>query len=94
MFYKCNDCGHIFEEGEQVTWVEDYGEKFSGCPICKGTYEEIYLCTNCDSMASKRQGDFCKQCIIDVSKKLKTFLDDLTETEREILNELDWGEMM
>ena len=44
--YRCEECGHLFEEGEQVVWIEKHGlsappyERFSGCPICKGTYSE------------------------------------------------------
>jgi hypothetical protein len=48
MIYKCVDCGHIFEEGEQAVWYEDRGEfwgvpcseRMTGCPICNGDYEE------------------------------------------------------
>ena len=44
--YKCTECGNLFEEGEQAAWEETHGldsppyEKFSGCPVCKGGYEE------------------------------------------------------
>jgi predicted nucleic acid-binding Zn-ribbon protein len=47
--YKCADCGHIFEEGEQAIWYEDRGEfwgvpcreRMTGCPVCHGAYEEF-----------------------------------------------------
>ena len=51
--YKCTECGHLFEEGEQATWEETHGldsppyEKWSGCPVCKGDYEEVYRCKKC-----------------------------------------------
>ena len=56
MMYKCCECGHLFEEGEQAVWYENQGEchgitameKFSGCPICKGDYEEVHQCKECD----------------------------------------------
>ena len=91
MWYKCDDCGNLFEEGEEAVWTEDYGEKWSGCPCCKGSYEEVYPCKNCEKMGVKHQGDFCEECIVDVSKRLKNFLDDLTDTEKEILEEIDWS---
>ena len=53
--YKCEECGHIFEDGEQVQWVEMHGfvygngEELSGCPICNGAYEEIKPCKICGS---------------------------------------------
>ena len=51
--YKCTECGHLFEEGEQATWEETHGldsppyEKWSGCPVCKGGYEEVHQCKKC-----------------------------------------------
>ncbi len=44
--YKCKNCGHIFEEGEQATWTEKHGfssgpfEEWDGCPICQGSFKE------------------------------------------------------
>ena len=26
MVFRCNDCGHIFDEGEEYTWQESRGE--------------------------------------------------------------------
>ena len=49
MIYKCCECGHLFEDGEESHWVEDYGEEFSGCPVCGGTYEETVQCRGCES---------------------------------------------
>ena len=48
--YKCTECGHLFEEGEQATWEEEHGldsppyEKWSGCPVCRGGYEDVNRC--------------------------------------------------
>lgn len=55
MMFKCDDCGHIFEEGEQAVWEESRGEfwgvpcyeKVSGCPICHGDYDEASECKKC-----------------------------------------------
>lgn len=38
--YKCDDCGYIFEEGEEQYWTESHGERWVGCPRCKGSFEE------------------------------------------------------
>ena len=48
MLYKCAECEHIFEEGEEAVWYEDRGEywgrpcreRMKGCPMCHGVYEE------------------------------------------------------
>ena len=53
--YKCVDCGHVFEDGEQAVWNEDRGEYFgmpcsetmTGCPKCHGYYEEAHICDGC-----------------------------------------------
>lgn len=45
MLYRCLDCGYIFEE--PVVWQESHGldtppyEEWSGCPRCRGGYEEF-----------------------------------------------------
>ena len=55
MMFKCCECGHLFEEGEQAIWYENQGEchgriameRFGGCPVCKGDYEEVHQCKEC-----------------------------------------------
>ena len=48
--YKCLECGHIFEPGEEAKWTEKHGftdgryEHFTGCPLCKSAYEETLRC--------------------------------------------------
>lgn len=71
MTYKCNNCGHIFEEGEATTWKESHGftdgfyETFAGCPMCRGDYEETTPCREC--LAEKTEEElyngFCKECL-------------------------------
>lgn len=71
MAYKCLDCGHIFEEGEQAVWYETHGldtppyEKWSGCPLCKGSYEKTIQCDICGSEHLKEElsGGVCEECI-------------------------------
>ena len=59
MMYRCESCGHLFEEGEQAVWEERHGldappyEKWNGCPICKGDYEEVHQCQKCGDWHSE-----------------------------------------
>jgi len=71
--YKCLDCGHIFECGEEAKWEESRGEywgsscseQMSGCPICKGSYEETTRCAACGSehLEDELNGGVCNDCI-------------------------------
>jgi hypothetical protein len=70
MYFKCKECGHVFEDGEQATWVEshglDYGgEEFEGCHICKGDYEEAEECEKCGKVCGDDEifGGLCDECI-------------------------------
>lgn len=81
MAFKCLECGHIFEEGEQAVWEETHGldtppyEKFSGCPICKGSYEETKQCKICDGEFLEDElngGCVCDECIDEYSKDFDT----------------------
>ena len=99
--YKCEKCGNLFEEGEQVEWVEmdgfNYGngEKWKGCPICKGNYKKINPCKICGSYEHDYGEDYCNDCKKDVQKRFSTFIEEeFTEEERELLNELYDGESL
>ncbi len=73
MAYRCLECGHIFEEGEQARWSESRGEywgtpcseEMSGCPICKGEYEETTPCEICGSehLEYELTGGVCDECV-------------------------------
>lgn len=72
MMYKCENCGHLFEGGEQAVWEERHGldtppyEQWSGCPICKGGYEEVRQCQECDEWHTEDEiyGDkWCEKCL-------------------------------
>lgn len=71
MAYKCLECGHIFEDGEQAEWEEDHGfetppyEKMSGCPICKGDYEETSCCSICkgEFLQYELTDGVCEDCV-------------------------------
>ena len=73
MAYKCVECGHIFEEGEQIRWDEDRSEfwgsdcseTMSGCPCCGGSYEETKACEICGSehLESELVNGVCEECL-------------------------------
>ena len=71
MMYKCCDCGHLFEEGEQAVWEERHGldtppyEQWSGCPICNAGYEEVHQCKECDEWHTENElyDGWCEKCL-------------------------------
>ena len=71
MMYRCENCGNLFEEGEQAVWEETHGfdsppyEKFSGCPVCKGDYEEVHQCKECGDWHSDDElyEGWCEKCL-------------------------------
>ena len=82
MAYICLACGHIFEEGEEAHWKEECGEywgtpcyeEYTGCPICKGNYEEAVKCEICGSEHLQRElnGGVCDECIDEYRKDFDT----------------------
>ena len=71
--YKCTECGHLFEEGEQDVWYENQGEchgvtameRFSGCPLCRGDYEEVRQCKKCGYWHTDDElyDGWCEKCL-------------------------------
>ena len=78
MSYKCLECGHIFEEGEQARRRERRGEfwgapcleEMSGCPLCHGDYEKTKPCKICGSehLEDELNGGVCDECIDEYRK--------------------------
>ena len=78
MAYKCLDCGHIFEDGEEAHWREGRGEfwgfscseEMTGCPLCHGDYKETTPCAVCgaEHLEDELFGGVCEECI-DVCRK-------------------------
>ena len=69
--YKCLECGHLFEDGEQATWIEPHGEEWSGCPLCKGDYEETKRCRACGNESFLEEeliGGICEECMHEYSE--------------------------
>ena len=85
--FKCADCGHIFEDGEQKIYAEHhpYGdttadEYFSVCPVCGGDYEEAKSCKCCGGAFLENEligGYYCFDCL-KASVDFNNFLDFAT----------------
>jgi DNA-directed RNA polymerase subunit RPC12/RpoP len=80
MAYKCLSCGHIFEEGEETRWNEKHGfdnppyEEFSGCPLCKGNFEETKQCKICGGEFLEDElngGCVCDDCVEEYKRDLE-----------------------
>ena len=67
--WKCLECGHLFEDGEEVSWTESYGEHFSGCPVCKCAYAEAYQCDRCGSyhLSDELYNGLCLDCLKEIA---------------------------
>ena len=71
MMYRCVSCGNLFEEGEQAVWYETHGftsppyEKWDGCPLCKGGYEEVHQCEQCGDWHTEDElyDGWCENCL-------------------------------
>ena len=93
MAYKCLECGHIFEEGEQSRWEEHhpYGmgyaeEEFYGCPLCNGDYEETERCEICGGEFLEDEllgGCVCEECVEECKRDLETCYKIAESAEKE-----------
>ena len=65
MMYRCENCGNLFEEGEQARWTEEHGEKWDGCPLCRGGYEEVHQCKECGEWHTEDEiyDGWCEKCL-------------------------------
>ena len=99
--FKCEECGHLFEEGEQKNVIDMHGfshgegEKYSVCPRCDGNYEEVKPCKICGSYEDVNDGEFCDNCKIKVQKTFSQLMNEhFSVEERELLNILYEGEAL
>lgn len=79
--FKCLECGHVFEEGEQAKWSESRGEFWgsacneimSGCPLCQGDYAETKPCEICgaEHLEDELISGVCCECIEDYSNNVE-----------------------
>ena len=65
MMFRCCECGNLFEEGEQERWTEEHGEKWDGCPLCRGGYEEVHQCKECEEWHTDDElyDGWCEKCL-------------------------------
>ena len=100
MTYICENCSHIFEDGEQRTVIENHGfsdglaERFGVCPVCGGTYSTARRCKGCGSFYREFDmfGGWCADCLKDrlTPDRALTILtrsDDWMDDLAEMLNE-------
>ena len=77
---KCLECGKVFHESEIAHWQESRGEfggfpcseEMSGCPCCKGDYEEAYMCERCGDYFTLDELDenhLCEVCREDTDEE-------------------------
>lgn len=101
--YKCEDCGHLFEEGEERRYTESRGEYFGapaeesyvGCPLCGGSYEPIKPCKLCETYEHDSDDEYCEDCRIDVKKRFVTLIKgNFLADEIELLKEVYEGELV
>lgn len=86
MALKCNECGHIFDDCERAIWREPHGELFSGCPICKSSYDETKKCSICGGEFLEDEllgGCVCEDCVEEYKRDLKTCYKIAETTEKE-----------
>jgi hypothetical protein len=74
MFYKCVNCGHIFEEGEQAYSGDGWNEpRVAVCPICKDDFEDAVACQCCGGhfLKDELKDGRCEECIEEVFKEYR-----------------------
>ena len=89
MHYKCEECGNLFEEGEQSYEMGNMAETFSGCPVCNGSYKQIKPCKICGSFNHNIDEKFCNNCKNNFRKELMSILiQNFSKEKTELFNEI------
>lgn len=93
--YKCDSCGHLFEEGEEKVLIEQYEhfgtpceKEFSVCPVCGGDYTEVEPCKICDEYTDTKNEGLCEDCKMEAIFKFNSVWDEFEDVERKFLVEL------
>lgn len=63
--YKCYECGHIFEEGEQNYSGDGWNEPIlEVCPVCRGSFGEAKVCSRCGGrfLEDELTEGLCEDC--------------------------------
>lgn len=92
--FVCAECGYVFDEPEK--WVEEHGERMSGCPACGGNFDDAKKCELCGEEYSTNlstQGDLCcEKCSSVIEETFENLLhSNFTEYEISILNSIYEG---
>ena len=78
--FKCFECGHVFESGEEMKFTEPHGEEYFACPICGGAYEEAIECDHCGKCFHENDlyNGLCAECVADkmTADNMKQYLAD------------------
>jgi DNA-directed RNA polymerase subunit RPC12/RpoP len=78
--FKCFDCGHLFDRGEERRVVEMHGEEYLACPSCGGAYEETVQCKSCGGhfFEDDLYNGLCEMCIGEkmTLKNMMQYLED------------------
>lgn len=84
---KCCSCFEIFDESELIKVNGDVC-----CPCCmEFDYEEAKKCEKCGAwyFADEIENGVCEECETDLIKEFQSLIiNNFTETERKILNEI------
>lgn len=66
MLYMCEECGHVFKEGEEVRVREPHEETYNASPCCLSNYAEAEYCDFCGEVFF--QSDlfecYCEECLM------------------------------
>lgn len=93
MMYRCIECGHIFESGEEGILIDSfpYGDtevdfENECCPKCRGDFEEVKHCLKCGALKSEEEllEDICEECINSYKNDYKMCLKASRETKEEV----------
>ncbi|MBE7092997.1 MAG: hypothetical protein E7365_07475 [Clostridiales bacterium] len=84
----CDECKTIFSNPLIILYTDSemfISKNIPVCPNCKNTdYCDVYLCKRCNKKYIKKD-NFCADCINDLEKSIKEFLDNFTVEEQEIM---------
>lgn len=98
MTYKCLECGHIFDEGEEgyireggSFWGSEYSSKEPCCPLCHGDYEETISCEVCGGafLADELNEGVCEECIEEEIKQYSNDISGCFEIAKNDLKEIE-----
>ena len=90
--FKCFECGHLFELGEEKCYTEMHGESYLACPICGGSYEETMTCNYCGGHYHENElyNGLCAECVAKemTADNMKQYLADSSLEEDFYIEEI------